>query len=99
MVVCLTSDGGVACLSLIKCRGVVYWSKALYPLLSTCSTQPEEGSGSVVVCFPLDVGVAGLSLNRGTVLCPGAGHFILCLVLVQLRKCHDMIDQMLIGFQ
>ena len=34
----------------------------------------------------------GLSLTGGTVLFPLARHFILCLVLVQLRKCPDMIE-------
>ena len=35
-----------------------------------------------------DQGVAGSSLTGGTALCPLASHFILCLVLVQPRKTH-----------
>ena len=42
--------------------------------------------GSVVEGLTRDQGVAGLSLTEGTVLCPSAGHFVLCLVLDQPRK-------------
>ena len=41
----------------------------------------------MVECLtPDQIGVGGSSLTRGTVLGPWARHFILCLVLVQLRK-------------
>ena len=51
----------------------------------------EERGDSVVECLTRDQGVAGSSLTRGISLCSLARHFILCLVLVQLRKtCPDM---------
>ena len=42
----------------------------------------EECTGSEIVCYTCDRGVAGWRLTGGTVLCPWARHFILCLVLV-----------------
>ena len=42
----------------------------------------------MVECLTLDQEIVGLSLTRGTLLCPLARHFILCLVLVQPRKTH-----------
>ena len=42
--------------------------------------------------------VAGLSLTGGTVLCPLARHYILCLVLVQPRKTRlDITEKLLTG--
>ena len=56
----------------------------------------EECVGSVVECFRR--GVVGLSLTGGTGLCPGARHFILCLVMVQPRTTRpDMTENMLTG--
>ena len=58
----------------------------------------EEHSSLVVECLTQDQGVADSSLARGTVLCPLAIHFILCLVLVQPRKTHpDMTEKLLTG--
>ena len=58
----------------------------------------EEYSGSVIECLTWDQGVEGSSLTGGTALCPWARHFILCLVLVQLRKTYpDMTEKMLTG--
>ena len=40
--------------------------------------------------------IAGLSLTGGTVLCPLARHYILCLVLVQPRKTRlDITEKLL----
>ena len=37
------------------------------------------------------------SLTGGTALCPGARHFILCLVLLQLRKaCPEVMNEKLL---
>ena len=47
----------------------------------------------MVECLTRDRGVGGSSLNRGTALCPCAGHFFLCLVLVQPRKIHPDITE------
>ena len=55
----------------------------------------EKHSDSVVECLTQDGGVADSSLNRGTVLCPYARHFILCLVHVSVhpKKTHpDMTE-------
>ena len=42
-----------------------------------------------------DLGLPGSSLTRGTALCPGARHFILCLVQVQPRKAGlDITEKM-----
>ena len=58
----------------------------------------EERAGSVVEVFTRDQGVVGLSLTGGTVLCPWARHFILCLVLVQPRKTFpDITETLLTG--
>ena len=58
-------------------------------------TPSEERGGSVVEFLTQDRGVAGSSLTRGTVLCPFARHFILCLVLVQPRQtCPDMTEKL-----
>ena len=52
----------------------------------------EEQGGSVVECLTWAWGVAGLSLIRGTALCPWARHFILCWVLVKPRKTRPPHD-------
>ena len=52
--------------------------------------------GSVVEYWTQDQEVVGLSLTRGTALCPCAKNLILCLVLVQPRKIHpDMTEKLL----
>ena len=58
----------------------------------------EKHSGSVVDCLTRGLGAVGSSLTTGTVLCPLARHFILCLFLVQPRKtCPDMTEKLLTG--
>ena len=50
----------------------------------------------MVEYLTLDQEVVGLSLTGGTVSCPLARHFILCLVLVQPRNTHPhMTEKML----
>ena len=57
-----------------------------------------EQDGSVVECLTRDKGLVGTSFTAGTVLCPWAWHFILCLVLVQPWKTHpNMTENLLTG--
>ena len=59
-----------------------------------------EPSGSVVECLTQDQGlqVCSLSLSEAATLCPGARHFIPCLVLVQPRKtCPNMTENCRLG--
>ena len=51
----------------------------------------------VVVCWTSDRGVAGLSLNEGTLLCPCERHVILCLVLAKPKQRPEMTKQVLTG--
>ena len=58
----------------------------------------ENCGGSVVECLIRGWGFGGSSLIGGTVLCPWARHFTLCLVLVQRRNtCPDMTEKCWLG--
>ena len=48
----------------------------------------------MIECLTRDRGVAGPSFTGGIALCTGAGHFILCLVMVQHKKTRpDMAEK------
>ena len=49
----------------------------------------------MALCLIWDHGVTGSSLTGGTVLCPWARHHILCLLLVQPGKRHDLTEKLL----
>ena len=58
--------------------------------------QTERTGYQTLQKAPCLIGRVLVSLVRDT-LCPWARHFILCLVFVQHRKCHDMTEMRWLG--